>query len=98
MFVIVTITVAAIVTYFAQMNQYKMICRERIKEVGDQLVALLMEDPQDFVDYAWDSKLTDIMQDDEEKGARITEVTAYYMGLIDHSDMVDEWGLGRSTH
>ena len=54
--------------------------------------------PQDFVDYAWDSKLTDIMQDDEEKGARITEVTAYYMGLIDHSDMVDEWGLGRSTH
>ncbi len=50
-FVIVTITVAAIVTYFAQMNQYKMICRERIKEVGDQLVALLMEDPQDFVDY-----------------------------------------------
>lgn len=54
--------------------------------------------PQDFVDYAWDSKLTDIMQDDEEKGARITEVTAYYMGLIDHSDMIDEWGLGRSTH
>ncbi len=54
--------------------------------------------PQDFVDYAWDSKLTDIMQDDEEEGARITEVTAYYMGLIDHSDMVDEWGIGRPRH
>lgn len=54
--------------------------------------------PQEFVDYAWDSNLTDIMQDDWEEGAHITEVTAYYMGLIDHSDMVDEWGLGPSTH
>lgn len=53
--------------------------------------------PQEFVDYAWDN-LTDIMQDDEKPGAGITEVTAYYMGLIDHSDIVDEWGLGRSTH
>lgn len=53
--------------------------------------------PQEFVDYAWDN-MTDIMQDDYAPGASITEVTAYYMGLIDHSDIVDEWGLGRSTH
>ena len=53
--------------------------------------------PKDFVDYAWDN-LTDIMQDDQVDGVKITEVTAYYMGLIDHSDLVDQWGLGRSTH
>ena len=53
--------------------------------------------PQEFVDYAWDN-LTDIMQDDEEPGVKITEVTAYYMGLVDHSDLVDQWGLGPSTH
>ena len=50
-FVVVTIGFAAIVTYFAQMKQYKVLCQERIKEVGDYLVGQIMEEPDDFVDY-----------------------------------------------
>ena len=50
-FVVTTIAISAIVTYFAQMNQYKKICQDRIKEVGDHLVGQIMEDPGDFVDY-----------------------------------------------
>lgn len=50
-YIVATIAFAAIVTYFAQMNQYKAICIGRIKEVGDHLVGQIMEDPQDFVDY-----------------------------------------------
>ncbi len=50
-FVITTIVVAAIVTYFAQMNQYRNVCRNRIMEVGDYLTGLILEDPEDFVSY-----------------------------------------------
>jgi len=50
-FVVTTIAISAIVTYFAQMNQYKEICQDRIKEVGDHLVGQIMEDPGDFADY-----------------------------------------------
>ncbi len=50
-FVVTTIAVAAIVTYVSQMKQYRQICQDRIKEVGDYLVGQIMEEPQDFVDY-----------------------------------------------
>ena len=50
-FVIITIAVSAMVTYFAQKNQYKQICEDRIRKVGDHLVGQIMEDPQDFLDY-----------------------------------------------
>ncbi len=50
-FVIVTIVIAAVVTYFAQMDQYRKLCRDRIVAVGDHLVEMIMEDPDDFVDY-----------------------------------------------
>ena len=50
-FAITTIVVAAIVTYFAQMNQYRDVCRNRIMEVGDYLTGLILEDPEDFVSY-----------------------------------------------
>lgn len=50
-YIIVTIAFASIVTYFAQMSQYRVICIDRIKEVGDHLVGQIMEDPQDFIDY-----------------------------------------------
>ena len=48
-FVIVTITTTALVTYYSQMKQYKSMCKDRIMDVGDYLVGLLMEDPQDFL-------------------------------------------------
>ncbi len=51
LFVVVTMTISAIVTYFAQMNQYKELAKDRIRAVGDGLVAKLLEDPQDFLDY-----------------------------------------------
>lgn len=50
-FVVTTIVVAAIVTYVAQKNQYREVCTDRIQKVGDHLVGLIMEDPQDFLDY-----------------------------------------------
>ena len=48
-FVITTIVISAFVTYFSQMEQYKTMCKSRIMDVGDYLVGLIMEDPQDFL-------------------------------------------------
>ena len=50
-FVVTTICVAALVTYYSQMNQYRKICRDRIREVGDNLVGQIMDEPEDFIDY-----------------------------------------------
>ena len=50
-FVVVTMAVSAVVTYFAQMKQYRELAKDRIRAVGDQLVADLLEDPQDFLDH-----------------------------------------------
>ena len=50
-FVVTTIAVAALVTYYSQMNQYRKICQDRIHEVGDNLVGQIMDEPEDFVDY-----------------------------------------------
>ena len=50
-FVVVTMAVSAIVTYFAQMKQYRELAKDRIRAVGDQLVEQLLEDPQDFLDF-----------------------------------------------
>ncbi len=50
-FVVTTIVVTAIVAYVSQMNQYRKICQDRIKEVGDYLVGQIMEEPDDFLDY-----------------------------------------------
>ena len=50
-FVVITIVISAMVTYYAQKNQYKQICEDRIRKVGDHLVGQIMEDPQDFLDY-----------------------------------------------
>jgi len=51
---------------------------------------------QEFVDYLAQSGTNDIMADDGNENAEITDITAYYMGLIDHSETVDEWGLAES--
>ncbi len=50
-FVVTTISVAALVTYYSQMNQYRRICQDRIREVGDNLVGQIMDEPEDFIDY-----------------------------------------------
>lgn len=50
-FVITTIIISALVTYFSQMEQYETMCKSRIMAVGDYLVGLIMEDPQDFLNY-----------------------------------------------
>ncbi len=51
LFIITTIAVSAIVTYYSQMKQYKKLCQDRITTVGDYLVGQIMEEPQDFLDY-----------------------------------------------
>ncbi|MBR3635965.1 MAG: hypothetical protein IKN47_07195, partial [Lachnospiraceae bacterium] len=63
---------------------------------------------QEYVDYAESSKLNDIMRicEDPKNGAylydtiknEITDITAYYTGLTDSSETVDEWGFPRSEH
>ncbi len=50
-FVITTIAVASVATYFAQMKQYKAMCKDRIRDVGDYLLGLIMEDPQDYLNF-----------------------------------------------
>ena len=51
LFVVVTIVVSAVVTYFAQMKQYKEMCKSRVRDVGDYLVGLIMEDPDDYYNF-----------------------------------------------
>ena len=50
-FIVTTVAICALVTYFSQMRQYRAVCRDRIMEVGDYLVSLIMEDPEDFLAY-----------------------------------------------
>ena len=50
-FVVTTIVITAIVTYFAQMKQYRNLCCDRIFAVGDDLAGQILEDPADFLDY-----------------------------------------------
>ncbi len=50
-FVITSIIFSGFVTYYSQINQYKELCKSRIQGVGDYLVGLIMEDPQDFLRY-----------------------------------------------
>jgi len=51
---------------------------------------------QELVDYLAQSGTNDIMADDGNENATITDITAYYMGLIDQSETVDQWGLAES--
>ena len=63
---------------------------------------------KEFADYVKSNELNDIMRItwDPNTGTslpttiaqHITEITAYYIGLIDHSDLVDEWGFDPSEH
>ena len=63
---------------------------------------------QEYVDYAANSGLNDIMRinDDPETGLyvydsipnEVTDITAYYAGLTDYSETVNEWGFAPSQH
>lgn len=63
---------------------------------------------QDYVDYldsTWSNELMYTTYDSETWEPHysyisndITEITAYYIGWIDSSEDVDEWGLGESQH
>ena len=63
---------------------------------------------QEYVDYAAESNLNDIMRivSDPETGVeyadrivnKITDITAYYVGLTDYSETVDKWGFNASEH
>lgn len=63
---------------------------------------------QEFTEYAASTNLNDIMRITWDPKTNkylptsiaqdITEITAYYVGLIDHSDLVDEWGFDPSDH
>ncbi len=50
-FVVTTIAVSALVTYFSQVKQYHTVCKDRIMSVGDYLAGLIMEEPDDFLAY-----------------------------------------------
>ncbi len=50
-FVIVAIVFAAIAVYYSQMNQYKEMCRDRIKDVGGHLTGLILKESADFEAY-----------------------------------------------
>ena len=63
---------------------------------------------KEFTNYVKSIELNDIMRvtHDLKTGTylqtsisqEITEITAYYTGLIDHSDIVDQWGFDPSQH
>ena len=63
---------------------------------------------QEYVDYVESTGLNDIMRvcEDPQTGYynyeainnEITDITAYYVGLTDSSETVDEWGFEQSQH
>lgn len=63
---------------------------------------------QEYVDYAANSGLNDIMRinQDPQTGEllydsipnEVTDITAYYAGLTDYSETVNEWGFAPSQH
>lgn len=63
---------------------------------------------QEYVDYAANSGLNDIMRinEDPQTGEylydsivnEVTDITAYYAGLTDYSETVNEWGFAPSQH
>ena len=65
---------------------------------------------QEFIDYLKQNNVNDIMRVDADfdpdKGEadyesvwqEMTEITAYYLGLTDHSEIVEQWGLEPSQH
>lgn len=63
---------------------------------------------QEYVDYAANSGLNDIMRinEDPQTGLyvydsipnEVTDITAYYAGLTDYSETVNEWGFAPSQH
>lgn len=63
---------------------------------------------QEYVDYATQNRINDIMRDtcDPNTGKsvydsvknEITDITAYYVGLTDYSETVEQWGFYPSQH
>ena len=57
---------------------------------------------EELVDYLEKNKVNDIMQSTKGKNdkitAKITDITAYYMGLIDKCDLVQKFNLRPSSH
>lgn len=53
--------------------------------------------PSDYVDYCKENEVPDIMRKTN-NWYPFTDVDAYYLGLTDHCDEVDEYGLGTSEH
>ena len=63
---------------------------------------------QEYVDYIAESNLNDIMRivSDPNTGSeytdrivnKITDITAYYVGLTDYSETVNKWGFNASEH
>ena len=65
---------------------------------------------QEFIDYLKQNNVNDIMRVDadfdpikreadyESVWQEMTEITAYYLGLTDHSEIVEQWGLEPSQH
>ena len=51
LYIIVAIVFASVAVYFSQMNQYKEMCRERIKDVGGHLTGLILKEAADFEAY-----------------------------------------------
>ena len=50
-FIIVTILISALITFISQTMMYRELCRNRIKEVGDYLSGLILDDAEDFQNY-----------------------------------------------
>ena len=50
-FIIFTVILSGVVTYYAEMMTNKEVCINKIVDVGDYLNGLIMQEPQDFLDY-----------------------------------------------
>jgi hypothetical protein len=57
--------------------------------------------PQNFVDHCYNTNSCDIMftvSVGKEITQELSELDAYYVGLVDSCPQIEEWGLGISSH
>ncbi|MCR5735935.1 MAG: response regulator [Lachnospiraceae bacterium] len=92
--VIITILVASTLTYYTQVDQYRKMCMENIKNVGNYLCELILEDSKDFRAYKeyYESHYAEIRiprDFDSYAGAMDEFFTAFRSEYPDKTFMVD---------
>ena len=99
-----------LMNYKGQINSPSVFAHETLHTFGapDLYLTTKRGITQEYVDYGKSANTNDIMRatwdlntnryDYDRVTNEITDVTAYYLGLTDYSETVQQWGLGQSDY